>query len=269
MSLRWLQFLYVWVLVGCNLNTVVTQPATPTSVPPTGIPQTTGQTPAQAWDVVAQGLEMRRYRTDNAAEILQAVRIDPAHYNFRVHYRPGDPLTIQQWQDVLPAAVMIVNANFFDPQNRVQGLLISDGVVHGRSYVGRGGTFVVQVGLPHVRSTRLEPYRGEAVEQAVQAFPMLVLDGQQAYTDARQTRPARRTIIGQDEQGRILVMVTPGFGIGLFDLSAFLSGTDIGFVNAFNLDGGGSTMLSVQAADYRVVSFDPVPAVLAVYEKQE
>lgn len=41
-------------------------------------------------------------------------------------------------------------------------------------------------------------------------------------------------------------------------------------MNAFNLDGGGSTMLFLAAPgepEYSLPSFDPVPAVLAVYPR--
>ncbi|MFN8562733.1 MAG: hypothetical protein U0703_14210 [Anaerolineae bacterium] len=31
-----------------------------------------------------------------------ALRIDLALFTFRVHYRPGDPLNLEQWRDLLP-----------------------------------------------------------------------------------------------------------------------------------------------------------------------
>jgi uncharacterized protein YigE (DUF2233 family) len=222
---------------------------------------------SNSWQTLTLGIEQRSYRPDGA--ILQAIRIDPQYYNFRAHYRPNDPLTIQAWQEQLPDAAMIVNANFFQPDNTVLGLLISDGIVHGQSYTERGGTFFVHDGIVGIRSNVMQPYRGEAFQQAIQAFPMLVLNGTQAYTNSRDIRPARRTIIGQDSQGRIIIMVTPFLGISLYDLSAYLPTSDIGFVNAFNLDGGGSSMWYVASANSYIPSFDPVPAVLAVYPKDD
>jgi exopolysaccharide biosynthesis protein len=70
-----------------------------------------------------------------------------------------------------------------------------------------------------------------------------------------------------DAAGRVIIMVTTGFGMGLYSLSQYLPTTDLGLVNAFNLDGGGSSMLYVAANDYQILSFDPVPAVLAVYPR--
>ena len=114
---------------------------------------------------------------------------------------------------------------------------------------------------------RVEPYQGEALEQAVQAFPMLVLDGVSIFTDTSATAISRRTVVAEDTQGRILVMVTPFLGLSLLDLSAYLATTDMQIVNAVNLDGGGSTMMFVASSNFRLPSFDPVPSVLGVYPR--
>lgn len=219
------------------------------------------------WQQVAEGLSVRIYQpTPSATSALQAVRINPTIHNFRVHYQPDQPLSINEWQQALPDALVIVNANFFTPENTALGLLVSDGIIHGSTYVGRGGTFAVQNGDVAVYSTTQRPYRGEAFDQAIQAFPMFIADGQQVYADRSQQRITRRTVIGQDSIGQIILMVTPGFGLGLYDLARYLPQTDIGFVNAFNLDGGGSSMLHVAPADVTISSLDRVPAVLAIYQ---
>lgn len=261
----------VWLVItlvgACNM-TLPADPAPPSNSP--GIMPTLTPIIQAGWEVLGPGLERRSYliANDPLREVL-VVRVDPAHYTFRAHYRAGAPLSIRQWRDTLPGAVAIVNANFFDPQYQVLGLLVADGVAHGQSYTDRGGTLIVQDGQPRIRSNTQEPYRGEALEQAVQAFPMLVLNGQQAYTSTAADRSTRRTAIAQDRQGRILVMVTPLIGMTLVDLSAFLAAADMEIVNAFNLDGGGSSLLSVEtgAVSYSLPSFDPVPAVLAIYPR--
>jgi exopolysaccharide biosynthesis protein len=199
---------------------------------------------------------------------MMTLRIDPAHYTFRVHYRPGQPLTAQQWADALPDAVALVNANFFTTQHQVLGLLVADGVVYSPAMPNLGGIFQVQAGQVRVRSNIAEPYAGEPLEQAVQAYPMLVLNGKAAYPGGQPDRPTRRTVVGQDAAGRILLMATPLLGMTLADLSAYLPTTDLGLVNAFNLDGGSSTLMVIRPPDaYQISSFDPVPAVLAVYPR--
>lgn len=232
-------------------------------------PSLSSESPPEAqrgdeWQELLPGLDYRRYR-DARHALLLALRVDPGRFHFRAHYRPGQPLRVEEWRETLGEPLVIINSNFFTPEHTVLGLLVSDGVAHGTTYRNRGGTFVVQDGVPRVRATTLEPYRGEMLEQAVQAFPLLVLNGQAAYTNQRDSRPARRTLIGQDTQGRIYLLVAPGLQFSLYELSAYLPRLDIAWTNAFNLDGGGSTMLHIEPLGYSLPSFDPVPAVLAVY----
>lgn len=249
----------VWGALGCVMATRMPAPAaasTPTAE-------------ATGWRVIAPGLEQRSDRPDgNLLGELYVLRIDPNLYSFRAHYRPGAPLNLSGWQSELSGAMAFVNANFFDAQGNILGMLVADGVVHGQSFTNRGGTFLVLNSQSRLRSNIYEPYAGEPYEQAVQAFPMLLLSGQSEYNPARQEPVSRRTVVAQDQQGRVLLMVTPLFGLSLEALSAYLPTTDLGIVDALNLDGGGSTMLYVNSSpSVRLSSFDPVPAVLAVYSR--
>ncbi len=253
------------LLCGCTLNIVPSPTATYEPTPSQNIP-------ADVWKTVAPGIEQRAYDPvpDNTLARVIALRFDPALYSFRLHYRPGEPLRAAEWAAALPDAIAMINANFFDANNRVLGLLVTDGVAYGSTYVNQGGTFLVQNGIPRVRSNILEPYAGEALEQAAQAFPMLLANGTQAYTSDAPDRFTRRTVIAQDDRGRILLMATPFLGLPLLDLSTFLPATDMGLVNALNLDGGGSTLMLLNISgqpEYVVISLDPVPAVIAVYAR--
>ncbi|MBZ0295305.1 MAG: phosphodiester glycosidase family protein, partial [Anaerolineae bacterium] len=230
--MQFLLILYVLLLTGCMLNF---QPASAPSVNP----EETAD-----WQTLAPGFEQRTYRLqDDAIGQLEVLRIDPTRYTFRAHYVPGEVKRAREWQAFLAGTAAFVNANFFDVDNRILGLFVADGVVFGTSYQDRGGTFLVQNGQPRIRSNILEPYRGEQLEQAVQAFPMLVIDGESVYQGAPSERISRRTVVAQDRQGRVLLMVTPGFGMTLEALSNYLPTTDMDILTALNLDGGGSTML--------------------------
>ncbi len=255
------------LISSCSLTTDNIIPSTE-AMPSTEIPTVQPTISDSEWQQLAPGLEQRAYTpNDNPLAQIIVLRIDPNMYTFRAHYRAGSPLGLGEWESTLSDAVALVNANFFDPQNRVLGLLVSDGMVYGSSYFGRGGTFVIQNGQARVRSNLVEPYQGEALEQAVQAFPMLVLDGVSIFEDLSATSTSRRTIVAQDIQGRILLMVTPFLGLLLTELSVYLPTTDMGIVNAVNLDGGGSTMMFVAPSNFRLPSLDPVPSVLAVYPR--
>jgi len=249
------------IITGCTL----TAPPIPTTSTPTQSPT---PTPVSGWQTITTGLEQRTlYPNDDEFSQIVMFRIDPATYTFRAHYRPQAPLRIGEWRDTLPGAAVIINANFFSQDNQALGLLITDGVRHGSSYTDRGGTFAVANSTPLIRSNVFEPYQGEAYEQAVQAFPMLVYNGDSIYSRSNDRQANRRTAIGIDTQGRVVIMVTPLLGLTLTRLSAYLADSDLDLANAFALDGGGSTMIDVPAAQYRITSFDPVPTVLAVYPR--
>lgn len=268
-----LTLLCLTLVTGCTLITPV--------LPPVEMSDSMGTAPeaestadstavdGEAWRVLAPGLEWRIFSPEGQPlGQITALRIDPALYTFRAHYRPGEPQTVADWRDSLPEAVALVNANFFDVDNQIVGMLISDGVVSGQAYTGRGGTFAIGVDDPPIIFSNIDsPYQGEAYQQAVQGFPMLVQGGAAAYSN--NDAPTRRTAVGIDAQGRVVLLTTPGFGLSLKDLSAFLAGDELALVDAFNLDGGGSTMMSVvvDSHNFLLPSRDPVPAVLAVYPR--
>jgi len=227
-------------------------------------------TPAPVWDVIAPGLERLNLRPNNSALVSFIVlRIDPARYAFRAHYQPGEARSVVGWRDALPDAAALINANFFDRDNRILGLLIADGVIHGQSYRDRGGMFAVDAdGAVSVRALIPAPYQGEAYTQAVQAFPVLVAHGEPAFTNTRGDGLSRRTVIAVDDDGYVLWIVSSSLiGLRLTELSAYLPTANLGIVDAFNLDGGGSTLLYIAPDDTTIPSFDAVPAVLAIYPK--
>ena len=255
-------------LTGCYQG-MLTPPPIPTQIiPPTTTPSPTLPPDEGRWRSIAPGIQQQTVTPfgDLAVQMI-AVRLDPAQVTFRVHYQPGAPLTLAQWEALLPDALVIVNANFFDREFQALGLLVTDGLRYGLSYTNRGGTFAIENGQPRIWSNITDPYQGQPLEQAVQAFPMLVQDGVAAFNDAGQTQRSRRTVIGMDADGYVILMATPFLGPGLYDLSQYLPQAELNLQMAFNLDGGGSTMLSIVPGQTRIASFDAVPAVLAIYPR--
>lgn len=174
---------------------------------------------------------------------------------------------MEEWHARLPDAHIIINANFFDAQNAITGLLIRDGVAFGWNYTDRGGTFAIRDAIPRITHNIYQPFDMQGAQYAIQGFPMLVYNGEAIYTQSG--RGSRRTAIGQDRQGRILIFITPILGPSLDDFSEFLARPEFDLVNAFNLDGGRSTMVWVSKTPINQVvqSIEPVPAILAVYPR--
>lgn len=255
----------LFFLSACTLQS---QQST-TQIPPTPTTQHSAisNESTEVWEEIDTGLSWRTITPENNTFAqMRVLKIDPQQYDFRAVYQPQNPLTLSEWQAQLPDAIAIINANFFDPNNQALGIVVSDGLRHGIPFRNTGGTFVVENGEPIIYSNQPQPYNGNNIQQAIEGFPMLVQNGQAAYFDNRQSRATRRTLIAKDTQGNVLIMATPFLGLSLAELSAYLPTTDLNIVTALNLDGGGSTMMSVQPEDYAITSFDPVPTVLAIYK---
>ncbi|HRE48677.1 MAG TPA: phosphodiester glycosidase family protein [Aggregatilineales bacterium] len=214
------------------------------------------------------------YRNSTGATVnVLAARFDANTFTMRVHYFPGQALTIQQWKQLLPNAVAIINTTFFTPQNLSLGLIISDGrVLAGYTQRSDSGLFQVKTGLPKVRSLWLEPIVSwEQIEQAVQTYPILMARGQVAPINSDvATVVAARSVIAQDSLGRVYLIITGGSGTLLSDLGNWLGRTSgFGLQYALNLDGGGSTNLYLSTGgtlDY-ITGARGIPAVVAVYPR--
>ncbi len=237
-------------------------PSPPALVAPTATPPTSG------WDELFPGFEWREMRIlmeDGFEERLSVFRMAPAHNRFRVLYSPAQPEYVSAWDS---AARLVFNAGFFDENNVALGLLVMDGQTFGQSYSGLGGMFqVTGDGTPRVRSLVAEPYQpGEALEQAVQGFPMLLRPDGTRYSDTGDAR-ARRTVIAQDAAGNILLIIAPHETFTLAELASWLaSNPDLNLTVALNLDGGGST--GYYAGPNNIApSYVRLPAVVAVYER--
>ena len=225
-------------------------------------------TAADGWRQLAPGLELRRsMATGSLLGQAHALRVDPQRFRLRAHYRPGEALTLAGWREALPGAPAFINANFFDRSQRVNGLLVADGVSHGRPWLTRGGAFLLRDGVPQLRPSQERPWSAGPMQQAVQGFPMLVLDGEPVYR--RSGPPARRSIVALDGAGRVLLLATPLLGPSLAETAAWLASSDLDIESALNLDGGGSTLFYVDGIDeVTIPSLDAVPALLAVWPRQ-
>lgn len=214
---------------------VVTQ--TPTLTP---VPRDTG------WRTVQPGLEYREVRINagERSDRLRLARIDPNLLTLRVLYQPDRPLRVSEWL-AQAGALLAVNGNYFDPENRALGLILADGVRAGVVYDGFGGMLAVTDQAVRVRANVSEPYsEGEPLRYAMQNFPMLVLPGGQANPGIDDNgRYAPRTAVAQDRAGRILFIVSPSLMFTLTSFGQWLAASDLDVDVALNLDGGTSSGL--------------------------
>lgn len=167
-------------------------------------------------------------------------------------------------------ALACLNANFFDEQGRALGLLISRGVPLQRIHTG-GNTLtgIFEVRRNQVRISHRSEFKSEAVIEAVQAGPRLLIGGK--ATEVRDNSTTKRSGVCIDKKGRLILFAGPSWlsGISLTELQATLLRPELGCVEALNFDGGGSTQLYVGSDSAHTLSFsgqDNVPVALGLFK---
>jgi exopolysaccharide biosynthesis protein len=227
------------------------------------------------WNLLPAGVQWRTlsFQTSYGTVGVLVARIDPTRVRFKVHYSPGRPRSIRDWQLALSSAVAIVNANFFDPAGNVIGLLSADGVLYGSSLTRADASmFQVLGGVSRVRYLYQEPYQNwERFEQAVQGFPTLMAFQQVApsFDRALSQTADRRTVIAQDVRGRILFIVTQYSNVTFTDLANWLGRSGLEIHTAVCMDGGNSSSLYLATGgpSQFTAGLSGIPAVLAVYPR--
>lgn len=271
------------VLAGCGATRAAPTPAPtrpiatlfPTAAigAPAPTPGAALPTPDTGWQPGRPGIELRRMQAsapDRPPFPLTVVRLDPARVRLRVAYAPDQPRGLRSWfEQRRPLAA--INGSFFTPENQATALLISDGAASGASYDGFGGMLAVGPdGGVSLRALSDQPYDpGEALDQALQSFPMLVFPGGKPAAIEDDGRRARRSVVALDRAGRVLLLASPTSGFTLRGLADWLSSSDLDVDSALNLDGGSSTglYLSDGALQEAIDSFGPLPIVLLVEPK--
>lgn len=123
--------------------------------------------------------------------------------------------------------------------------------------------------LAELRWLEEKPYDSyEPLQAALQSFPVLVKPGGELGfgVERENYAKARRTVIAQDKDGRILFIVAPQGYFTLHQLSVYLTESDLNLDIALNLDGGGSTGILV-ANPRELIPSRQVPFVILVYER--
>jgi uncharacterized protein YigE (DUF2233 family) len=215
------------------------------------------------WKRIAPGVEMRRldaYEHGLRVPVV-AFRVAPS----RIHIGVGESLSVQQWRKNTNALVA-VNGGFFDVADHPLGLRVSDGNRRSSMHGTRWSVFRIKAGqaaiLPAAEvAAALKP--GVDYQQAVQCGPVLVKSGR---VGTFKTQWARRTGIGVQEDGRVVLAVSEGQL--LFETWAQLWASRDGLRcrDALNLDGGSSTQLSLRAGIHKLemTSSRTVPDVVLI-----
>lgn len=263
-------------LTSCNYSqTFPTITPTPipslTAVPSPIITPTPGKFD---WSPIQPGLERRTLNltADNKyLDSLYILRLEPEYFQFDVAYDPKG-LTLEAWQ-AQTGALIVLNGGYFRLENESylpNGLTVIKGVPMGSSYSDFGGMFAVTEMGPELRWLAHQPYDpNELLLAALQSFPILIKPGGKLGFPAQyeDNLAARRTVIAQDQEGRILLMVAPQGNLTLHQLSAYLTDSDLKLDIALNLDGGPSSGIILAEPSETIPALSPLPVVITVQQR--
>lgn len=212
------------------------------------------------WQKLDNGLEMRtiQQRAGMSVITITAIRA-PAS---RVHIGSGGLWRAPEWA-AKTGALAVVNGGYFNDQAQPLGLRVSDGKRTNPIYArANWGVFAIRDGrafIAHTRDYKPSPN----TRQAMQCGPRLAVDGK--TTDLKQ-QWARRSGVGVDARGRVVVAVSDG-ALSFDDWAKlWVDEGAMNCPNALNLDGGGSTQMSVKSKNHPIEIHGawPIPDVVMI-----
>jgi uncharacterized protein YigE (DUF2233 family) len=200
-----------------------------------------------AWRELLPGLSYES-RPESQAHVF---RIDLEKFLIDVLTAPSlksSALTAREFRE-LKQAVMAVNGGFFDAAFRGMGLIVRDGKAIQPLRNAAWGIFTFSKG---------------GVTAALQVGPRLVVGGEIQHF--KEAGPSRRSAVGITPEGKVEIAVAEKPML-LAEWAAFLKKD---CPDALNLDGGGSTQISVHTADFdlNVEGFTAVPNALGVFARR-
>jgi uncharacterized protein YigE (DUF2233 family) len=223
------------------------------------------------WQTIAPGVEMRTLSvgggsTLGGASQIIALRTAPQ----RVKIRQGTLLEAGKWREK-HKAIAVVNGGYFDPDNKSLGLRVCEGEKKSSLHPADWGVFFIsknragklQARILHTRDFKREYSQLRGIAQAVQCGPRLVVSGK--TTDLK-PQIARRTGIGIQDDGKIILAISDG-ALAFDDWAKiWQSKNGLHCRDALNLDGGGSTQLSVKTKEksLAVSGAWPIPDVVLI-----
>jgi hypothetical protein len=200
------------------------------------------RTVAFSWRPLAIGFEVAEMPVLSAGREVDRIllaRIDPARFRFILRHGAGGGHSLAEWMSTL-GSVMVINGSFFAPGGEPVTPLLSNGMPSGpKDYHARHGAFVASGKFTGIRDLRKKDWRQQFrhARDATVSYPLLLgTDGRNTVQSSEHR--ARRSFVGQDAAGRIVLGTTQAAFFSLTGLAAFLRASPLHLRLALNLDGG-------------------------------
>ena len=196
---------------------------------------------------------------------IAVLRLDPRRAQIRMaHYTQLPerlPLDILEWER-RSGALAVFNAGQYYPDYSYMGLFVSQGrTISSQLHPNFQAALVAdpKSGGPGARVLDLNrhPIRTDELPWREVAQSFMLFDDDGHIRVRRSSQVAYRTVVGEDEQGRMLVIATEG-GYTLYELAGLLKTLPIGMRHAMSMDGGDEAALYVRCGAFRYASFGHV-----------
>jgi len=201
---------------------------------------------------------------------LVVISIKPNAFKFVVAYS-NPPKTVQEFHEAAQGCILTINGGYWDDDYKPTDLCISNGkLIKGINKAnGHYGLFAVtknnRVILRDLHEKSLAEGELNTFQQAIKSGPHVIRNRKPIFNKSSKTIH-QRSIIGRDNQGRIIIVQTRT-GRATYDrMAELLSRPELGIVNAFNLDGGPSTGFYLTYKDRVIQKMSwPISSVIQVF----
>lgn len=223
---------------------------------------------ADDWRILARGLNYKRLAIiqNNSPVDLHVFRINLSRYNVKpiaaAQSATAKLMTLEQ------DALLTVNANFFDVDHKILGLVLKDKfLIHQTKNISWWSTLCIKDNKATI--TPNKAITATECHQAIQAGPRLVIDG--SIPKLKESFSAK-TAIGINQAGELLIAVTRN-RLSITKLAEIFQAPEqkggLACINALNLDGGSSSQIYARIGDFELdlPSIVKVPVGLAVFDK--
>jgi exopolysaccharide biosynthesis protein len=252
-------------------------------------PQTTGKgkigthltvTAPGNWRAIQKGVEYRRVafeRSEPSSTFeLKLLRLDAKIIVAKVLTAADFQLKSANAKTFVEkgGAFAAVNANYFDDKGRALAYLKTGTQEINRNLSKHAlytGVFAVRNATPVV--LHRDDFQPAQAGEALQAGPLLLKHGAPVDIMNGLGRYARRTVVGIDKEGRIIVGVTDAVigGLSFAELQELFSNAkwQLDTPDLLNLDGGGSAQFYVKSGKFEefVAGTAEVPVAIGFYTK--
>ncbi len=220
------------------------------------------------WTPLMEGALLREYALGTKEliqDIIAVVRFDQQHWKLQVSHDPKDPKPVQGWQRNLRDTV-VINGTFFVEENfQPAGYMRINGEASGSQRLPYVGALIMENNAQLVYDAFGKFPELSSATTMITSYPMLLWQGKK-LTTGKSTQTSRRTAVALTANNEVLLLATQRFSLSLDDFATWMVESDLDITHALNLDGGGSTGMSVrtETISYDIIGFDAVPNVLSL-----